>query len=413
MPTTAGAEAVQRLPVLDLVRGVAVLGILAINLGGFAGPIAATLSPNLPEPGSFADEAWFSLMLLLFEGKMRALFSLLFGASLLLFIDRADARGEPGEVLQFRRLGWLALFGYLHFLLFWWGDILFTYALAGLAALAFRQANPRWLLAGGVLLLAGWHLSLTVDGAASVTREYHVLTGTAPAEVARTYHQRRAAYGQDTAEEVAGTRQGFLAQIRHKLATEPDEPLSAALNTIGESLPLMLIGMALYRLGFYGGTWPRARLRTMVWGGIGSGGVATVLFIGWAWPMHFPPVLMLQGIGAWLALPHLLMALGYAAGLVLIAPRLIPTRLGTRLIAAGRIAFTNYLGMTMVMTALFYGWGLNLVGRVPEHWHWPFLLGGWALMLGWSAPWLHRFRHGPLEWLWRCLTYWRITPLRR
>ncbi|MDE2619781.1 MAG: DUF418 domain-containing protein, partial [Sphingomonadales bacterium] len=109
---------------LDLVRGIAVLGILAINLGGYAGPIAAALSPNLPSPGTPADELWFALTTLVFEGKMRALFTLLFGASLLLFIDRAEARGEDGERLQLRRLGWLALFGYLHYVLLWWGDIL-------------------------------------------------------------------------------------------------------------------------------------------------------------------------------------------------------------------------------------------------------------------------------------------------
>ena len=95
---------------------------------------------------------------------MRALFTLLFGASLLLFIDRAEARGENGEQLQVRRLGWLALFGYLHFLLFWWGDILFTYALAGFAALAFRQARPAALIAAGLAMFGAWHIARRHQG---------------------------------------------------------------------------------------------------------------------------------------------------------------------------------------------------------------------------------------------------------
>jgi uncharacterized protein len=133
----------------------------------------------------------------------------------------------------------------------------------------------------------------------------------------------------------------------------------------------------------------------------------------WAWQLHFPPVLMLHALASGLALPHLLMGLGYAALIVLAGPALLRSALGQRLVAAGRMAFSNYIGMTVVMTALFYGWGLDLIGRVPERWLWPFLLAGWLLMLGWSQPWLARFRHGPLEWAWRVLTYWRIAPFRR
>ena len=395
----------------------AVLGILAINLGGYAGPIASTLSPNLPPdmlaPGSPADALWFTATLVVFEGKMRALFSLLFGASLLLFIDRAEARRLDGERLQFRRLGWLALFGYLHFLLFWWGDILFTYAVAGFAALAFRQARPALLLTLGLTVFAAWHLSMAAGGLPLVAAEQRVLGGSASAAEAAAYRAEQAGNAAATAQELAGYRQGFITQIATKLRKQPDEPVQAALATIGESLPLMLIGMALFRSGLYAGQWPRRRLVGLAIGGAIAGGVPTLLFAGQVWHTGFPPVLMLQGLAYQLALPHLLMALGYLAMLVLIAPRLLRSALGQRLVAAGQMAFSNYLGMTVVMTALFYGWGLGLIGQVPERWQWPFLLGGWTLMLGWSQPWLARFRHGPLEWLWRCLTHWQFMPLRR
>lgn len=413
MLAPAGGTDPFRLPLLDLVRGVAVLGILAINLGGFAGPIAATLSPNLPTPGSPADEAWFALTLVLFEGKMRALFTLLFGASLLLFIDRAEARGLAGEQLQFRRLGWLAVFGYLHFLLLWWGDILFTYALAGFAALAFRHARPAWLIGGGVLLFSAWHLALSVDGLPQVAAEQRVLAGTASPVEAASYRADRQSDAADTGRELATSHLGFLPQIAAKLTSQPEEPLRAALNTIGESLPLMLLGMGLFRTGLFTGLWPRRRLIAVAAGGIAVGGPSTVVFTLWAWQRHFPPVLMLHALASGLALPHLLMGLGYAALIVLAGPALLRSALGQRLVAAGRMAFSNYIGTTVVMTALFYGWGFNLIGRVPERDLWPFLIGGWALMLGWSQPWLARFRHGPLEWAWRSLTYWRVEPFRR
>lgn len=397
-----------RIGALDLVRGVAVLGILAINIGGFAGPVAAVLSPNLPTPGTFADEAWFAFALLVFEGKMRALFSLLFGASLALFIERANAAGKPGELLQMRRLGWLALFGYLHFLLLWWGDILFAYALAGLAALAFRHYPLKGLATGALLLFAGWHLALAAESWPLARSEAQVLAGTATPAAAAEYRAARADAAERTAREMAAYRQGFAAQAAGKLQHHAAEPLDAALGTMGEIVPLMLLGIVLYRSGFFSGKWPRPALRWLAVGGIGGGGALTLAFIAWAWPLHFPPVLMNLAFASGLAIPHLLMMLGYAAALMLAAPRLAETRLGGRLIAAGRMAFSNYLGMTVVMTFIFYGWGLGLVGTVPPRWQGLFVLGGWALMLGWSKPWLARFRQGPLEWVWRSLTYWRF-----
>lgn len=398
---------------LDLVRGIAVLGILAINLGGYAGPIAAALSPNLPSPGTPADELWFALTTLLFEGKMRALFTLLFGASLLLFIDRAEARGEDGERLQLRRLGWLALFGYLHYVLLWWGDILFTYALAGCAALAFRQARPAVQLATGLSLFVAWHLTMALGGLPAVATEHRVLAGRASPAEAAAYADDRADEAAATARELAGYRQGFWTQVAGRLRDDPAEPLRAALGTLGESLPLMLIGMALFRSGLYAGLWPARTLRLVAIVGTASGGVLTAVLVSWAWREHFPPVLMVQALAYHLALPHALMALGYLAILILLAPRLLATRPGARLVAAGQMAFSNYLGMTVVMTGVFYGWGLGLVDRVPERWLWPFLLAGWALMLAWSKPWLARFRHGPLEWAWRCVARWELVPLRR
>jgi len=406
------SEAGSRLVALDLVRGVAVLGILAINVGGFAGPIAGTLSPNQPLPGTLADEAWFAFTLVVFEGKMRALFSLLFGASMALFMDRADAAGRDGERLQMRRLGWLALFGYLHYLL-WWGDILFLYALAGLSALALRSAPPRALAAGALALFAAWHLGMAAAALPRIAAEQAVLSGAASPGEAGAYATARAAEGAATAAEMARYREGFLAQIAHKLREDPAEPLGAALATMGETLPLMLLGIALYRLGFFHGGIAPPTLRRIVGWGLGLGGALTLAFAALAWHRHFPPVLMIESMAYGLALPHLLMALGYAALLVRAAPHLAASRTGRCLIAAGRMAFTNYLALTVVMTFVFYGWGLGLVGTVPPRWQAPFVLAGWALMLGWSAPWLARFGQGPLEWLWRSLTAWQRQPFRR
>lgn len=402
-----------RLASLDLLRGIAVLGILAINIGGLAGPIAASLSPNQPEPGTFADEAAWALALLLVEGKMRALFTMLFGASLVLFVERVENRGLNGEHLQFRRLGWLALAGYLHFLLLWWGDILFAYALAGFAALAFRQVPARVLGGTALVLFVGWHVILSAALLPDVAREERVLFGHAAPGEAAAYAIARDDARAETARELERDRMGFTAQVIAKWRDEPGEPIDAALGGMGETLPLMLLGMALYGGGFFARRWSPRTLRALAIAGVASGGAVTSGFLAWAWPRHFPPDLMQAALADWLAIPHLLMALGYAAAVLLMLPRLAVTRLGERLTAAGRMAFTNYITMTVVMCSVFQGWGLGLIGTVPERWLGLFVLAGWALMLGWSQPWLARFRHGPLEWLWRSATWGRGQPLRR
>ena len=402
-----------RIAALDLIRGIAVLGILTVNIAGFAGPTVATLTPHIPAPGSFADEAAFATVLLLFEGKMRALFTLLFGASMLLFIDRAEDAGRNGDVLQLRRLVWLVVLGYLHFLLLWWGDILFLYGVAGLIALFFRHLPVRRMLFVALVMFGAWQAFGLAESRSAVRTELAVLNGSADAAQRSAQARSDSAYTAQAADELREYRSGFGEQVAAKLATRPFYPVQLTIVTLGETLPWMLIGMALYRLGLFGGLWPRAALQALAVGGIGGGGLLTLAFAGWAWAHHFPVTAMREAIAYGLGVPHLLMALGYLAALMLAAPHLLGTWLGQRIEAAGRMAFSNYIATTLVMTALFYGWGLGLVGQVPHAVQPMFVLLGWVLMLGWSKPWLARFRQGPLEWAWRSLTERRVLPFRR
>ncbi len=400
----------ERIAALDLIRGVAVLGILAVNVAGFAGPPSAAYSPWLPDPASRADEWAFAATLWLFEGKMRALFSLLFGASLLLFVERAEAAGRDGQALQLRRLGWLALFGYLHFLLLWWGDILFLYAMAGFFALALREARPRVLLATALALFAVWQLSgigLSLPDAAQEQAALHSPAGSPQrARLAGI----KASYREQDARDIAEARAGWSAQVAAKFTQRPFYLLRVVLFSLGEVLPYMLLGMALFRSGFFAGSWSRRRLRAMALAGLGLGGGLCLWASWWALTAHFPEMTMRLLVNYALGFAHLAMALGYAAALMLAAPSLARTWLGQRLIAAGRMAFSNYIGTSLVMCALFYGWGLDRFGHYGAAMQVWFVLLGWALMLGWSAPWLARFQQGPLEWLWRSLTEWRRLP---
>ncbi|NLR71619.1 DUF418 domain-containing protein [Novosphingobium sp. ERN07] len=390
-----------RIEALDFVRGVAVLGILAINITGFWGPSLATFSPAIPypEPGS---AGWFAFAFVLFEGKMRALFTLLFGASMVLFAQAAERQGTNPDIAQMRRLLWLMLFGYLHFALLWWGDILFSYALCGLGALIFLRLSP-WQLLGIALpfyaLSQGIEALLDLPG---VLTEQAILAGTAPAADVAEQAAMMDRIAASVAKDMAVLDAGFIGAIRLKLAQSALQPITTTLSTFTETLPLMLTGMALLRLGLFS-DWPRRRLALVATAGVVLGGVPTLFATDWLWTHDWPPRAMFAAIEHGMALPHLLMAVGYAAGLVLLFPRAQITALGQRLIAAGRCAFSNYIGTTVLMTAIFSGWGLGLGADLPRQWLPTFVVLGWIAMLAWPRWWLARFGQGPLEALWRKL----------
>lgn len=410
----------ERLHALDLIRGVAVLGILAINIAGFAGPMIGTITPRFAPalaPPSFVDEAAWAFGFLVFEGKMRALFTLLFGAGLILLHERCDLAGRDGDALQLRRLGWLLLFGLAHYLLLWWGDILFLYAVCGIVALLMRPLPDRTLMWSALALYFGWHIWGMLDAAAAIEAENALRRHVADPAQLQLLAARMEPVKAWAAQELREGILGWLELLRVKLVDRPFWPVQMVSGAFSETLPLMLIGMVLYRSGFFApGTRPhmgRARVKEIALTCLFAGFVLTALFLSWAWPRGFPPVAMQAALAWGLAMPHVLGGVGYAGLLVLVAPRLGATRIGRRIAAAGRMAFSNYALTSLVMTFIFYGWGLGLFGKVRPAGQWLFVIGGWALMLAWSGPWLDRFRRGPLEWLWRSLVEHRLLRNRR
>lgn len=398
-----------RLVALDFVRGIAVMGILLLNVVGYAWPEIVYASPRAPGgPASLADEWTWLAIFVLADGKFRGLFSLLFGASLLLFVERADASGRNGPSLQARRLGWLALFGLAHYFLIWRGDILFLYAVCGFVALALRDwpvpRLVRWAL--GIYVAGALALGAMTGVAAAPWLGLPTLEAADPAELEASYTEA----AKDERGIMRGSWTGYVADTVGK---EWNGPLVVLSLTWFETLPLMLLGMALFKSGLFDGSWSAARLRRWAWWGIGAGLVLTVPIAVWLWAEQFPLSLVLF---AWLSpamLARLPSILGYAALLVLVARSGAAGWLGERVVAAGRMAFSNYLGTSLVMTFIFHGWGLGLYARYGRAELLVFVVFGWIAMLAWSKPWLKRFRFGPLEWAWRSLTYGRLEPLRR
>jgi uncharacterized protein len=405
--------ATSRIAALDLVRGIAVLGILTINIAAFAGGASAVLGPHIPQPGTFADELAFAAGLVLFEGKMRGLFTLLFGASLLLLLDRREAAGLDGKGWQTRRLGWLLLIGYCHQLFLWSGDILMLYAMIAPIALAMRHLPVRTQVIAALLLFAAWHALFALTGWSSLAAAEAAYRGTASADQLAALAQASRSVANESAVDLELLRQPYLAMLGDRLLETIYMPLLMAVVAFGETLPLMLLGMALYRSGCFTGSWNQARLWRLAALGIGLGLPLAMAQTWWAWTRSFPPEAMFFLATGFGGPQHLLLTLAWAALLMLAAPALLRMRIGQWLAAAGRMALSNYLMTSVTMAFCFYGWGLGLIGTVGPARQWLFVLLGWAVMLGFSRLWLARCRQGPAEWVWRSLTERRPLPLKQ
>ena len=411
MPNEAPGD---RIVALDVVRGVAVLGILAANIIAFGQGMTAYGWPGgfFAPPGPFADWLW-GAQLVLVDGKFRAIFSLLFGAGMVLFHRRAAARGAGGGLLA-RRLGWLGLFGFLHWLLLWRGDILLSYAVAGFAVLWFvgwdwTKQLTLGLIGYGVGALADFASS--VPAAAAAQRSYPA--GSTMARVQEALRQTQAADIADGKVEAAliagGDQPGLIGHsLSEHLALLPGETIYALL----EAAPLMLIGMALLNLGLFEGAVAASRLRRWGWSLWLAGAIAMLPLAWWTIARGITYWDSFTAFNGWLALPQLAAALGLAL-LLSVWGRRARGPLAARLAAAGQCAFTNYLGASALALAVFSGWGLGLFGKLGRLELYGVMLAFWIVMLAWPRCWLARFRHGPLEWLWRCLTYGKRVPMRR
>jgi uncharacterized protein len=384
-----------RLVALDILRGVAVLGITIANLPGFALPQAAYFSPLAAGGTSTTDLAAWALTFVFVEGKMRGLFAALFGASLLLVVERADAAGQNGAAIHLRRMGVLYLLGTAHLYLLWYGDILHHYALVGIAALLFVHAPPRVLLlaAMGALLVA------TIGGGGLIA------AATAPASRAALEQS----FGRPPAalllREIVALRGDLGAGVRWRWEHDAG-PLAGLLANGPETLGYMLLGMAAYRTGFATGAWSRARYATVAAVTLPLGIAAEAALAAHTVAQGFAVTAVVTASFALGPLVHAPMVMGYAALLLASLPG---TRPGERLAMVGRTALSNYLLSSFLLAAVFYGWGLahfSLWDRAVTYW---LLLPLWAVLLAW----LERFHYGPAEWLWRSLARGRVQPLRR
>ena len=419
----------ERLRTLDVLRGAALLGIALMNIVFSGLPMAAYANPNLWGGNDPLNVGILAVQWVLFDGKMRALFSMMFGAGIVLFMQRALERDNSVRAadLLLRRMLWLIVFGAVHGWLIWAGDILYAYGLFGLLLIPMRNVRPRrQLITAGVFLVL---LSVAVVGlgfsqrstrneamaARAVESQGKPLTKEqqdAKKEWDEIYN-RALPSKEKLQEEIDNYRKGYGGVMTQRV------PVMRQLNFVPVYFPggvdiwaLMLIGMALFKLGVLQGERSTGFYLRLAAAGYGFGIAVNALSTYGMITSNYD-IIATTFWNAPYELGRVAVALGHASLVILIARSEWMRWLTDRLAAVGQMAFSNYISHSIIYALFFYAPGLRMFGQLQRYQLYYVVLGMWILSLAWSPVWLRYFRFGPLEWCWRSLTYWQRQPMRR
>jgi len=418
----------ERITALDALRGFAVLGILLVNINAFGMHHSAWDDPTVAG-GATGINLWtWFVFHVLAEGKMRALFSMVFGASVILLTSRLEKKGINSGDIYYRRTLWLMLFGIAHAYLFYWADILYSYALCGLALYPFRKLTPHVFLAIGIVMAVGdstWSVveslrtrNMIVQGQTAEETAAH--GGRLTQEQAKAldrwneWRTSRRPNAEDLSKDAEEWRGRFPRVLHARAELVPffhAQPYYSAASGNLDYWSMMFIGMALFRLGIFGAERSR---RFYVWMMVIGFSIGLLLnsYTGWAIiRTNFDPVL--HDLINWnYHIARLSMATGYVGAIMLVYKAGVLRWLTSRLSAVGQMAFSNYILQSVICSFVFTGYGFGLYGRLERYQLYYVVVVIWIFLLIASAIWLRYFRLGPLEWCWRSLTYWKQQPIR-
>jgi uncharacterized protein len=395
----------ERLDSLDVLRGFAVLGILVMNIQMFTMPTAAYFNPYaLGEPAT-RDLAIWSISHVLADLKFMTIFSMLFGAGVLLMTTRTVERGGSPVRLHYRRMFWLLLFGLAHAYLLWHGDILVLYAVCGMLLYGAREFSARTLVTLGLVVLAVGSM-FAIMAALSMNRW--------PPEAVAEFELSWSPSASELATETAAFQGGYLGQLPTRASFSLEyQTFDLVAWGLWRAGGLMLLGMALFKLGVLPGARPTRFYTKLAGVGFGLG----LPVVAWGQYQHHATGWNMRDsfflVSQWNYWGSIMVSLGWVGLLLALRGSSATTALFARLSAVGRMAFSCYIFETLVCTLVFYGHGLGLFGRVDRVQQMAFTAGVWVILLVLAPLWLRRFRYGPLEWLWRSLTYGRVEPMVR
>ena len=420
---TPATDPRERIASIDVLRGVAVLGILSINIWFFAFPFDVASNPTIWGEYFGADQvAWWTSWIAV-EGSQRAIFTMLFGASVLLFTDRlaGDERRSNLTKIYYRRTCWLIVFGLVNgYILLWNGDILFFYGVVGLLLYFARGWSVRRLVTVAfvviVLLdlfkLAGMLAQDYYGPIAEVAQEKVERGETLGAEeqaaidimaampIESTSHEELAAI-------VDARSAGYLgAFIPNVEETTYYYIVFGLVSLFWESLAYMMLGMALFRLRWFDASRSTSLYVSMIVIGFGIG-LSVNTWEQYDSIQHNYRSTFTYGT---YDIGRMAMSFGYIGLIMLVCKMAWLPRVRNTLSAVGKMALTNYITQSVICNIIFIGFGL--FGQLRFHEIYYVVFAIWAVQLIMSPLWLKSYRYGPLEWLWRRLTYGQPVRIR-
>jgi uncharacterized protein len=432
--TMAAAPVAQneRITILDSLRGIAILGILLMNIPGFALPDPVLYDPSILGESGANFKTWYFIEWFM-EGSQRGIFSMLFGAGIILFISRQEKKTEglwPADYF-FRRQLWLLVFGLFNaFVLLWFWDILFHYACIGMIAFTFRRMSPKALIVGAVLCLVMQTARENVD---YYRDKKMIAKGEAIAKLDTTVKKLN-----DKQKEQLGA----MTEFKEKLGKEARlKKMKKNLEIVrgdysdfynyqsgkslegefyytyfglGDILLFMLLGMAFYKTGILTGTASTKIYWWLCIGGLGVGLVLSYLRLQPQIDYKFNRFEIVKNVWfEYYEISRTFRAIGIFGLIMLLYKSGLFKWLFALMRPVGQMAFTNYLMQSLLVGLFFYGVGFGYYGKLQRFEIYYVVGATWVLEIVWSHIWLRYFRFGPLEWCWRSLTYWKLQPFKK
>ena len=420
-----------RIKFLDCIRGMALLGILIMNITGQGQIFNLYDSMDVRHPLTGLNFYAWGMETFIFEGTMRGLFSILFGAGTLLLINRLEKNSQgllPADI-YYRRLLWLLVFGLINaFLLLWPGDILYPYALTGLLLFPFRNLSPKKLLIAAFLVLA----IATYKDTSDLYDRKEIITQGRAAEALVAKKQTLT----DEQKEFLGKWSNFKKNSKDSLPAKYAEAekkivhknyaqifkyyrdINMNIQSVGfynglwDMLLFFFIGMALFKNGFLTGTHATKTYVITAILGTAIGLYLNYIDLSALYRFQFDRVKFTEysKIGLY-EIRRVFQTIGYLSILILIYKLSVGKKVLGIFAPVGQMAFTNYLSQSIITSIFFYGFHYY---AALERYQLYYVVGSiWIFQIIFSTIWLRYFRLGPLEWLWRSLTYWKKQTLKK
>ena len=409
----------ERITSIDVLRGFALLGILIMNITSFAMPSMAYFSPVVYDINT-SNHIIYCITHVIADQKFMAIFSMLFGASTILFIDSVVERGKRPLLLFCNRNFWLLIIGWIHSYFLWYGDILFIYALCAFLLFFFKNLTPKKQFILGSLI----YLIPTFSNYA--THEYVIdnLDQTEQNIIIQHWNPSDEILQQ----ELDAYRGSYKKQVqyREQMWSSNNENndssgdigrgiigLAFLIDLFSRSFGMMLIGMACFSWGVFSNSLSKSFYKKLMIYGLGIGLPLSMigLFFTYSFDWDWKYIQFLGRSPNNIATP--LIAFGYIGIIMLWIRKGSFINLQEKLRTIGKTALTAYLLQTVIATFIFYGIGLGLFGYVNRAYQLVIMCFIWFALLILCPMWLSKYQYGPVEWIWRMLTHLKLIPLLR